>query len=165
MPAWLDISIFALAQVMMLVGLFGLLIPVFPGLLIMWIAALGYGFAMGFDILGIVIMVLITLLAIIASLIDNIFMGAGARKMGASWGTIVLAIIAGVVGTLVFPPFGGFIAAPIAVLLLEYYHKRDFKLAWQALIGLVTGLGLSFAARFAAGVIIMMLWWFWVWQG
>ena len=165
MPAWLDISIFALAQVMMLVGLFGLLIPVFPGLLIMWIAALGYGFAMGFDVLGIVIMVLITLLAIIASLIDNVFMGAGARKMGASWGTIVLAIIAGVVGTLIFPPFGGFIAAPIAVLLLEYYHKRDSKLAWQALIGLVTGLGLSFAARFAAGVIIMMLWWFWVWQG
>ena len=102
MPAWLDISIFALAQVLMLVGLFGLLIPVFPGLLIMWIAALGYGFAMGFEVLGIVIMVLITLLAIIASLIDNVFMGAGARKMGASWGTIVLAIIAGVIGTLVF---------------------------------------------------------------
>lgn len=165
MPAWLDISIFALVQVMMLVGLFGLLIPVFPGLLIMWVAAIGYGFATGFEVVGVVIMVLITLLAVFASVIDNVFMGAGARKMGASWSTIALAFIAGVVGTLVFPPLGGFIAAPLAVLLLEYYRKRDIKLAWQALIGLVTGLGLSFAARFAAGLMIMVLWWIWVWLG
>jgi uncharacterized protein YqgC (DUF456 family) len=32
---------------LMLVGLFGLIVPVFPGLVVMWLAALGYGVASG----------------------------------------------------------------------------------------------------------------------
>ena len=37
-----------LVQFFMLVGLIGLVVPVFPGLLIMWLAALGYGIVAGF---------------------------------------------------------------------------------------------------------------------
>jgi hypothetical protein len=165
MPVWLDVSIFALIQFVMLVGLFGLIVPVFPGLLIMWLAALGYGIITGFDAVAIFIFVLITLLVVAASLIDNVFMGAGARKGGASWGTIAVAMIAGVVGTIMFPPLGGLVAAPLAVLLLEYIRKRDIRLAWRALVGMATGLGLSFVVRFGVGVLVMILWWVWVWSG
>jgi uncharacterized protein YqgC (DUF456 family) len=165
MPVWLDVSIFALIQFVMLVGLFGLIVPVFPGLLIMWLAALGYGIITGFDAVAIFIFVLITLLVVAASLIDNVFMGAGARKGGAAWGTIAVAMIAGVVGTIMFPPLGGLVAAPLAVLLLEYIRKRDIRLAWRALVGMATGLGLSFVVRFGVGVLVMILWWVWVWSG
>jgi hypothetical protein len=76
-----------------------------------------------------------------------------------------VALVAGVIGTLIFPPFGGIIAAPLAILLLEYARVRDMNRAWLALRGLATGLGLSFLARFAIGLVIMGLWWVWVWQG
>jgi uncharacterized protein YqgC (DUF456 family) len=165
MPDWLHVSIFALTQVIMLVGLFGLIVPVFPGTVVIWLAALGYGVVTGFHTLGIVLFVIITILMLVGTLVDNLFMGAGARKGGASWTTILVALLAGVLGTLLFPPIGGFIAAPLAILLLEYSRTHDMQQAWQALRGLATGFGLSVVVRFGIGALMMILWWIWVWQG
>lgn len=164
MPAWLNISVFALTQIVMLVGLFGSLIPIFPGPFIMWLAALGYGVLSGFDSVGVVIFIMISVLMIGGGLVDNLFMGAGARKGGAAWGTIIVALIAGVVGTILLPPFGGIITAPAAILLLEYLRLRDLNQAWLALRGLATGWGFSFVVRFGFGLVIMVLWWLWAWS-
>jgi len=165
MPEWLHVSIFALTQFIMLVGLFGLIVPVFPGTVVIWLAALGYGVVTGFHTLGIILFVIITILMLVGTLVDNLFMGAGARKGGASWTTILVALMAGVLGTLLFPPIGGLIAAPLAILLLEYTRTHDMQKSWQALRGLATGFGLSVIVRFGIGVLMMILWWIWVWQG
>jgi len=148
----------------MLVGLFGSLIPIFPGPFIMWLAALGYGVLSGFDSVGVVIFIMISVLMVGGGLVDNLFMGAGARKGGAAWGTIIVALIAGIVGTLLLPPFGGIITAPAAILLLEYLRLRDLNQAWLALRGLATGWGFSFVVRFGFGLVIMVLWWLWAWS-
>ena len=158
-------SILWITLFIMLVGLFSLVVPILPGLVIMWLGALGYGIVRGFGTLGIVVMVIITILTIAGSLADNLLMGAGARKGGASWGTILAALLAGVVGTIVFPPFGGFIAAPLAILLLEYSRLRDWRLAFQALRGLATGFGASIVVRFLIGLLVIGLWFVWVWKG
>lgn len=157
--------IFGLTLVIMLIGLFGLMVPIFPGTVVMWLAALGYGLISGFGRLGAVIFTIITLLMLGSTIMDNFFMGAGARKGGASWGTIFVAILAGVLGTLFFPPIGGLIAAPLAVYVLEFVRLRDPRKAWQALLGLATGWGLSFVARFGIGVVMLLLWLVWVWKG
>jgi len=162
---WVEPLVLILIQIIMLVGLIGLVIPVFPGVTVMWLAALGYGVVTGFSALGIFLFVLITLLFITGTLADNLFMGAGARKGGASWITIGVALIAGVVGTIILPPFGGLIAAPLAVFMLEYVRLRDLRQSWLALRGLAAGWGLSFIARFGIGLLMMVLWWIWVWQG
>lgn len=161
----LNYSLFFVIQVFMLVGLFGLVVPVFPGLVVMWLAALGYGVADGFSTVGIVIFILITLLMLAGSIVDNMMMAAGGRQGGASWRTILIALVAGVLGTLFFPPIGGIIAAPLAILVLEYLRVSDWNKAWQALRGLATGWGLAFVIRFVIGVLVMGLWWVWVWKG
>lgn len=165
MAEWLHISILALTQAVILIGLFGLIVPIFPGVVVIWLAILGYGIVKGFGSLGTVVFVITTLLMLGGTLVDNLFMGAGARKQGASWLTIATALLAGVLGTLFFPPLGGVLAAPLAVLILEYLRSRDALQAWRALKGLAAGWGLSFIARFGIGVIMMALWWLWVWQG
>jgi uncharacterized protein YqgC (DUF456 family) len=149
----------------MLVGLFGLIIPIFPGILIMWLAALVYGLLTGFGTLGVVLFVILTLLMIAGEVVDNVLMGMGARKGGASWFSIGAAIVAGVLGTIIFPPIGGLIAAPLAVYLLEYQRLRDTQKAWLALRGLLFGWGTSFFVRFGIGLVMMLLWWLWVWKG
>src|SRR4030067_1235185 len=113
MPDWINASILALPQIIMLVGLFGLIVPIFPGTVIIWLAALGYGVVSGFGALGTVLFVIITILMLAGTLVDNVFLGAGARKGGASWKTIGVALVAGVLGTFIFPPFGGVVAAPV----------------------------------------------------
>jgi uncharacterized protein YqgC (DUF456 family) len=162
MPPWLNISIFAITQFFMLVGLLGLALPIYPGLVIMWLAALGYGVVSGFKALGIVIFVILTVLMLVGSVVDNLMLGAGARKGGAAWLSIGVALLAGVIGTLIFPPIGGIVAAPLAVLVLEYSRLGDWRKALQALRGLAVGWGLAYVIRLAIGVVMMVLWWVWV---
>jgi uncharacterized protein len=158
---WAEVSSFGITLLFMLIGLLGLVIPIFPGVLIIWLAALGYGVVTGFSTLGIILFVLITLLMIAGEVIDNVLMGAGARKGGASWLSIIVGILAGVIGTLIFPPVGGFIAAPAAILLLEYSRGHDWEKAWRATRGLAIGWGLGFLVRFGVGVLMIGIWLVW----
>jgi len=165
MPEWLHIPVAILILLVMLAGLFGMVIPVFPGITIIWLASLGYGVVKGFSTAGIIIFIVLTLLMIGGNVVDNVLMGAGARKGGAAWGTIIVALVAGIIGTLLLPPFGGLIAAPVAIFLLEFYRLKDWRKARQATFGLAAGWGASFFARFLIGAVMIVLWLVWVWQG
>ena len=163
MQSWPQAVLLTLTMVVLLVGQFGSMVPIFPGPLILWLAALGYGILVGFDTAGLVIFLVITLLVIGGMLADNVLMGAGARQGGASWRTILIALVAGVVGTIIFPPFGGLIAAPLAILLLEYNRLRDWEKARKSLFGMATGWGASFIVRFAFSAVAFAFWLLWVW--
>lgn len=165
MQEWLRWTILIVTQLFILVGLFGLIVPIFPGTVIIWLATLGYGVVSGFTRLGTGIFIAITALMLVSTVVDNLMMGLGARQQGASWLSIGIALLAGVLGTLAFPPIGGILAAPASVLLLEYVRHKDWKKAWYALRGLAAGWGLSFVVRFGIGIAMMALWWFWVWKG
>jgi len=160
---WLNSLTFGLTALLMLIGLFGQLIPIFPGIVVIWVTALAYGvvtFSTG-STLGWVIFGVITVLMLIGTTIDNILMGAGAKQGGASWASLVIMLAAGTLGTLLLPPFGGLIAMPAAVLLYEYYKQRDWQKAWKAVRGLATGWGVAFFIRFGLSVIMVILWLVW----
>lgn len=161
MPAWLDVGIFGFTLFFILVGLVGLIVPIFPGIVVIWVASLVYGIVVGFNTVGILIFVVLTLLMIAGTTADNFLMAAGSRKGGASWWTIAAGLLAGTIGTLVFPPFGGLIAAPLVILLIEFLRVREFNQAWQATGGLVAGWGLSFFVRLGIGVLMLALWLVW----
>jgi len=160
-PDWLSTSIFWITLVVMLVGTLGLIVPIFPGLAVIWLAALGFGVITGFTTLGWVLFAVLTILFIGGTLIDNVLMGARAHKEGASWSTLALGYIAGIVGTIVIPPIGGIILAPLVILLLEYRRQGDFNKALVSLRGLAVGWGLSFVARFFIGAVMIGLWLVW----
>jgi uncharacterized protein YqgC (DUF456 family) len=161
LPAWVEVIAFWVTLVVMLLGLVLLIIPIFPGITVIWAAALIYGFVAGFDMLGIVVLVLITLGMIAGISADNILMGAGARSGGASWLTIIVALIAGIVGTILLPPVGGLIAIPLSIFLLELLRVREWRGAWRATRGLALGWGLSFLVRFGIGLVMIAIWLGW----
>jgi uncharacterized protein YqgC (DUF456 family) len=154
-----------LTLIVMLVGLFGMVIPIFPGIGILWLAALTFGLIEGFNTLSVILFVGITLLGIAGTLVDNVLMAALSKKSGASWTSVFLAMLAGLVGTILLPPIGGLIAAPAVVLLLEYRRRRNWRESWEAVKGLMAGWGLSFLARFGIGLVMIILWLIWAWQG
>jgi len=162
LPTWLSNAIFVITLMMMLVGLFGLLVPIFPGMIVIWLAALGYGVVTGFTTLGWVLFVLLTLLMITGATIDNVLMSAKAHQEGAAWYSIGLGMLAGILGTIILPPFGGLIAAPLVVWLLEYLRQRDARKAFASLRGLAIGWGASFVVRFMLGLAMIGIWLVWV---
>jgi uncharacterized protein len=165
MPQWLELTIFGITLFFMLIGLFGLFIPMFPGIFIIWLASLGYGLAQGFGILGGVIFAILTLLMIVGIVLDDVIKGAGARWGGASWASLAWAIVAGIAGTILLPPFGGLIGAPLAILVHEYIRVRDWRKAFAALRGMLLGYGAAFIVRLGMGVFMILLWFIWAWKG
>jgi len=161
MPNWLNLSLNILIYMIMAVGLIGMIIPIYPGVVIIWAAALIQGLVTGFATQEIWVLVVITILMIAGTLVDNVLMGGKARQAGASWTSIAGALLAGLAGTFAFPPLGGIIAAPTLLFLLEYARLRDSQAAWGVTKGLLTGWGLSFVARFLIGlamIIVFVLW-------
>jgi uncharacterized protein YqgC (DUF456 family) len=161
MPHWLEVIINGLITLTMLVGLFGLVIPIFPGNAVMWVAALIYGLVFGFGTKGVIIFILLTVLTIIAALADNVLMGAKARDKGAAWLSIFLALGAGVLFTIIFPPIGGLIAAPLVLFASEYLRLKDLDQAVEVMRALLAGWGWSFLVRFGIGLVMMILWIIW----
>lgn len=166
MPAALSEFLDSLAIVtlflIMLAGLFGMLIPIFPGGIIIWLASLVYGLVYGFEGVGIWVFVIITIFMLAGSIGDNIVMGKVARNKGGSWLAIILGLLAGIFGTIFFPPFGGLIGAPSVLFLVEYIRLKDTKKALSITGGLLIGWGWSFLLRFVLGIGMILLWGFWV---
>ncbi len=146
----------------MLFGMAGLLIPVLPGLVIIWAAALVYGVVAGFSGAGIAILVALTVLMIVGSLIDNVIMGASARQTGASWLAIGAALAAGLVGSLLIPPFGGLVLALAALFAVEYHRLRDWQKAAASTRSMALGCGWAVVVRLGIAAVMILLWGVWV---
>ncbi|HEX9012258.1 MAG TPA: DUF456 domain-containing protein [Anaerolineaceae bacterium] len=148
--------------VVMLVGLLGLLTTIIPGLVIIWLAVLVYWIVAGFTPVSWALFALITLLMIFGSVIDNIMMGASARRTGASWLAVAVALTAGVAGSLAFPPFGGLVAALLGLFLVEFARLRNWRMALDSTRSMAAGCGWSVLIRFGIGMIMILIWGGWV---
>lgn len=148
--------------VIMGVGLLGLLLYIIPGLTVIWLAILAYGIVTGFTVRSGILFAVITLLMIGGNLIDNLFMGNEARKTGASWVSIVVALVAGIAGTFILPPFGGLLFAAVGILAVEWIRKKDLNEGLRSTGGILKGCGLAMITRFGIGVVMICLWLVWL---
>ncbi len=160
-PLVVDIAVKTVALTAMLVGL--LTLPILPGLVIIWAAALGYGLAAGFGTLGWVMFALITVLMLGGSVVDNILMGTSAHKEGAPWWAIIVALLAAIAGNFALPIVGGILAALLALFLIEWIRLRDWRRALASMRGMLIGCGWAFVIRFIIGMVMIGLWMIWAW--
>ena len=161
---WPLIFLQAATATVMIISLFGLLIPIFPGLTVIWAASLVYGIIVGFKALGWVswlIFAVITILMIFGNVIDNIITSKKAYDSGASIWSVIVSLIAGVIGAIIWTPIGGLLVAPIALFLAEYYRQRDWRKGFATSRAWIVGLGWSFIIRFLTGMAMIGLWLIW----
>ena len=152
-----------IALVMMAVGL--LVIPILPGLLIIWVAALGYGISAGFGTLGWILFALISVLMLGGSILDNLLMGAKAHKEGAPWWVVLIALASAIIGSIAIPIpiIGGILAALLVLFLLEWLRLKDARKALVSMRGMLVGCGWAVVFRVIIGLIMIGLWLIWAW--
>ncbi|MDX9956748.1 MAG: DUF456 domain-containing protein [Anaerolineae bacterium] len=147
----------------MILGLAGLIVPVFPGITIIWGLALFYGIITGFENAGGWWFALITLLTVIGWLSDNLLMGAKARQSGARWSSIAIALGAGFIFSLVLTPIGGIVACLVALFAAEYSYRRNTDETLLVVRDMLIGWGWAFIVRFGLGTLIIIAWGIWAW--
>lgn len=147
----------------MAIGLVGTLVPLLPGLALIWGTALVYGLVDGFGTVGTVAFVTITVL-FGASLICKVVLPS---RRGRSGGVPALALAIGALGAAIgfflIPVVGLIVGAVCGVLLAEYARTRDWKVAWRGTRAVAAGVGLAIALEVAAGLLMVLAWAGWVW--
>jgi uncharacterized protein YqgC (DUF456 family) len=147
--------------VAMVVGLCGVVIPVLPGLLVMWAGALLYGFAVGWSTTGVAMMVLATV-AVAASFVAGVVIPRRtAAAAGASGWAQVAGLFGAVIGFFVIPVVGLIIGALAGVMAVEVARKGDWGEAWAATVGTAKGFGWSVLVDLGLGLFILLAWAAW----
>jgi uncharacterized protein YqgC (DUF456 family) len=167
MPTWLDFVLQTLTLFVLLVGLFGLIVPVFPGLTIMWLGTLVYALLQnaankmtGWDwfLFG-----LITVLMIIGNIADNLIIARKMRDKYIPWSSILFAFAAGIIASIFFTPLIGLAASPAGLFLAESRRLKNRNAAIESTKAYMIGWGWAFAARFFIGLMMIGCWALWAW--
>ena len=151
----------------LIVGLLGLIVPIFPGLVIMWLATLVYAILQNaagnmtgwkWFIFGI-----ITLLMITGSIADNLIIARKMRDKYVPWSSILFAFAVSLVASLFFTPLIGLVAAPVGLFLAESRRLNDREAAVDSTKAYMIGWGWAFGARFLIGLVMIGFWMLWAW--
>jgi uncharacterized protein YqgC (DUF456 family) len=117
----------------------GLIFPIIPSVLVLWGGFLIYQFLITLDELSLFFWISMGILTIFMFVVDFIANSLFVKKSGGSkWGERI-AVIATLVGSFIFPPFGLIIVPFIAVFLVEISQKKEAKASLKVAVGTIIG--------------------------
>ncbi|HEY8552769.1 MAG TPA: DUF456 domain-containing protein, partial [Thermaerobacter sp.] len=155
-PWWLAV----LASLGIVVGLLGTVVPVLPGLPLVFLSIAGYAVATGFRVISTTALG-VMLFATVAGMALEYGLGpAAARRRGASRAAFWGAILGGLVGGVAFPPWGIVLGPLAGATVGELVSGRSWQQAlatgWTTVAGLMVGLLLEL------GIGLAMAIYFWI---
>lgn len=157
-----DLNYWALSVVtiIILIGLAGTVLPVLPGVVIVWVGLIIYKVWVPTDLTWTFIFIN-GLLALIAQILDFVMSYYGARKFGATWRGGVGALLGAIIGPFVMTPLLGIILGPvIGAVIGELTARRTMKESGRAGIGTIVGAVIASAMKLAIAV-FMAAWFYW----
>lgn len=147
--------------IVMLTGMVGTLVPILPGIALMWAGAVGYAFVVGFDAMAIGVLIAISALTVAATAVGVLLPKRAAADSGASTASQIAAAVGAVIGFFVIPIIGVVIGALIGIAVAEWFDKRDWPAAWASTIAVAKGLGISALIQFGIAFMILVVWSVW----
>jgi len=164
---FLQVVLETLTLFALIVGLVGLIVPIFPGLVVMWLGTLAYAILQNaageMTSWKWVIFSIITLLMIAGSIGDNLIIARKMRDKYVPWSSILFAFAAGIVASLFFTPLIGLAAAPVGLYLAENRRLKNSEAAIDSTKAYMIGWGWAFGVRFLVGLTMIGFWMLWAW--
>ena len=156
MQTVIEILSWTLLVVLLLGGLVGVLLPILPGALIIFIGALLHKILTP-EWLSWTTVALLGVLVLVERLLDFLGTMVGAKWLGATrWG-IFGAVVGGIVG--IFFGLPGLILGPVFGALVGeiIFARRSLRLSAKAGFGAAIGFGLSTVARVALALLMILI--------
>ena len=140
-----------------LVGLLGIVIPVLPGLLLVWAAVLLWASqtqtTAGWVVLGIA-----TTLALFGFLLQYLLPGRQMAKAGVATSSTLAGAALAIVGFFVIPVVGAFLGFPLGIYLAERIRLGTHAGAWSSMTQALKAIGLGVAIELLTGLTIAGAW-------
>jgi uncharacterized protein YqgC (DUF456 family) len=145
--------------VVWVVALLATFIPVVPAGFVIVGMALLHELLVGFREITLAIWIILGILTVLSSLVDNIAGAIGARRYGGSRQGIWGAFIGGLLGIFVLPPLGLFLMPLVGAYVGELIAGRSMqgalRGAWGAVVGLLGGMAGKFLIHLLMGIAVI----------
>ena len=153
--------VLVVTAIAMLIGVIGTVLPIIPGTILIFVTALVYALIEGFQTIGWPTLVVLGLLTALATSADIWASSIGAKMGGASGWSVVIGLIAALVGFVVLNLLGAVLGAVLGVLLTELVRVGDWRQALKAGSGWAIGWILSTVFQLVTALIMVAIF---VWQ-
>ena len=147
-----------LIALVMIVGIVGVVVPVLPGLVLVWAAGLAWVWLDGAGPARIAVGVLLTLMLVVGTVAKYALPARSATGAGAPRSTLVLGAVGAVVGFFVIPVVGVVVGGVAAVFLAELNRLRDARTAWRSTWAVLRAVGIGMLVELATAVLMLGTW-------
>jgi len=147
-----------LVGLLMLVGLVGVLLPVLPGLLLIWAAGLWWTIADGGGPVRWIVLGLLTALLVAGTVTKYVLPARSASARGAPVTSLVAGAVGAVVGFFVIPIVGLVVGFVVGIYLAEYARLKDGSRAWVSTRAALVAIGIGLLIELTAGALMIGLW-------
>jgi uncharacterized protein YqgC (DUF456 family) len=149
----MEVAVFALALLLLLAGLAGTLLPVIPGLPLMWLTLVGYGWFTGWQAYGFTGLLVTGLVVLLSLVVDHAAAVLGAKTFGASRAGLIGAFLGGLLGLIFFSLPGLILGVFLGAMALELLvSRRNLGEALTAGIGALLGFLAGSLFKFMLGL-------------
>jgi len=149
----------ALIGLAMVVGLVGIVVPLLPGSILIWIATVAWAVAGDGSLALRWTVAAVATIVIGGALYLATTMPARASASAAAPGWLPWVVALGtVVGFFVVPVLGALIGGPIAAFVAETIRLRDVRGGWRSGMRALRGYGIGVGIELAAGTLVVALW-------
>ncbi|MCL4266463.1 MAG: DUF456 family protein [Anaerolineae bacterium] len=142
---------------LMLLGLIGIIIPLLPGVFLIWLGVAVYVWQTGFAVITIPHFLLISVLILFAGTSDVWLPYFGAQRSGAAKRSYLLSTVGAIIGSFLLPVIGTIIGFVLGLFLGEYWKHQDANTAVRVSWGGLKGWGIATIIQLVAGVVVIGL--------
>lgn len=154
----MDPIVAAIALVVMLVGMIGVIVPVMPGLVVVWVASVGTTLWVATDVVGWSVAAVLTVLFALGTLATVYLPARRGRRGGAPRRSLAVAALGAAVGFVVIPVIGFLVGGFGAFLLAEQQRLGEWGPAWSSLATVVRAYGLGVLVELGLGLTMIAIW-------
>ncbi|MCZ3388803.1 MAG: DUF456 domain-containing protein [Actinomycetia bacterium] len=154
MSPWLEIAV----AIALGLGLVGLVVPVLPGLALMWGAVGVWALLDGGGAWRWVTFGVVTVLAVVGTVAALTLSGRKATGAGAPWWALMMAGVGAGAGFFVIPLLGIVVGGIAGLWLAELIRLRHPKAAWDTTWEALQGYGTGTVVQMVAGIAILLVW-------
>ncbi len=158
-----DTLLIVLVAAVMVIGVAGTVLPILPGLPVIWAAALAYGLVTGFGTGGWVAMALITVLVAAGTAAGFYLPQRSAASIGVPWWGQLIALALAVAGFFTVPVVGAPLGFVLGIFLATLGRDRHLPGALRATRSTLKTMLVTSGVQFATGLMMMAVWVVWVW--
>ncbi|MDO5676719.1 MAG: DUF456 domain-containing protein [Propionibacteriaceae bacterium] len=138
-----DFVVALIAVLLTVVGVTGIVVPVLPGSLAVISGLLVWAIWGGSGAAGWLVFGLGAALVLVGMSAQYLITGRGLKKRNIPSRSVIIGLIAGVIGLFVLPFFGLPIGFAAGLLLSEWWRVRDWKKALTSSLGALKSVGLG----------------------